>query len=125
MTTTSTPRLRGFGWGTAGFLTGCAGLGASLLVAALMAIRVNPVVGVSELIIRITPGAVAEFAISRVGQNDKPLLVTGVLAGLALAFWYAGRAAARSMVRPQIVFLVLAAIGAVAVLSARTPDRST
>ena len=117
MTTTSTPRLRGFGWGTAGVVTGCAGLGASLLVAALMAVRVNPVVGVSELIIRITPGAVAEFAISRVGQNDKPLLVTGVLAGLALAFWYAGRAAARSMVRPQIVFIVLAAIGAVAVLS--------
>ena len=82
-----------------------------------MAVRVNPVVGVSELIIRITPGAVAEFAISRVGQNDKPLLVTGVLAGLALAFWYAGRAAARSMVRPQIVFIVLAAIGAVAVLT--------
>ena len=117
MTTTSTPRLRGFGWGTAGFLTGCAGLGASLLVAALMAVRVNPVVGVSELIIRITPGAVAEFAISRVGQNDKPLLVTGVLGGMALAFWYAGRAAARSMVRSQIVFLVLAAIGGVAVLT--------
>ena len=117
MTTTSTPRLRGFGWGTAGFLTGCAGLGASLMVAALMAIRVNPVVGVSELIIRITPGAVAEFAISRVGQNDKPLLVTGVLGGLALAFWYAGRAARRSMLRPQIVFVVLAAIGGVAVLT--------
>ena len=123
MTTTSTPRLRGFGWGTAGFLTGCAGLGASLLVAALMAVRVNPVVGVSELIIRITPGAVAEFAISRVGQNDKPLLVTGVLGGMALAFWYAGRAAARSVVRPQIVFLVLAAIGGVAVLSG--PHSST
>ena len=118
MTTTSTRRRRGFGWGTAGFVTGCAGLGASLLVAALMAVRVNPVVGVAESIIRITPGSLAEWAISLVGQYDKPLLVAGVLVGVALAFWYAGRAAARSTVRPTGVFLVLAAIGGAGVLSA-------
>jgi DMSO/TMAO reductase YedYZ molybdopterin-dependent catalytic subunit len=116
-TTTAPPRRRGFGWGTAGVLTGCAGLGASLVVAAMMGVRVNPVVGVAESIIRNTPGAMAEKAISVVGHYDKPLLVTGVLVVLVVTFWLAGRAAARSVVRPQIVFLVLAAAGAVAVLT--------
>lgn len=115
-TTTPRPR-RGFGWGTAGFLTGCAGLGTSLLVASMMGVRENPVVGVAESIIRITPGPWAEKAISIVGHYDKPFLVTGVLVVLAVAFWSAGRAAARSMVLPQIIFLVLAAIGGVAVLN--------
>jgi DMSO/TMAO reductase YedYZ molybdopterin-dependent catalytic subunit len=113
---TTRPGRRGFGWGTAGFLTGCAGLAVSVLVSSLMASRVNPVVGVAEWIIRITPGALAEEAISAVGHYDKPFLVTGVLIVLAVASWYAGRSAARSTWQPQAVFLVLAALGAVAVL---------
>jgi len=113
----TTTERRGFGWGTAGVVAGLAGLGASLLVASLLGVRVNPIVGVSETIIRITPGALAERAIRIVGQLDKPILVTGVLLFLVLSFWCAGRAAARSAWIPSAVFLVLAGIGAAAVLT--------
>jgi len=118
VSTTTTSRLRrGFGWGTAGVVTGLAGLSASLLVAALMGVRVNPVVGVAESIIRLTPGALAEKAISIVGTLDKPLLVTGVVVVLIAVFWYAGRSAATSTSRPLVVFVLIAAIGGVAVLT--------
>jgi DMSO/TMAO reductase YedYZ molybdopterin-dependent catalytic subunit len=118
VSTTTTSRFRrGFGWGTAGVVTGLAGLAASLLAASLMGVRVNPVVGVAESVIRLTPGALAEKAISIVGTLDKPLLVTGVVVVLVAVFWYAGRSAAVSNSRPLVVFVVLAAIGGVAVLT--------
>ena len=104
-------------WGLAGLLTGCLGLAASVLTASAMGVRVNPVAGVAEAIIRITPGGLAEQAISVVGKKDKPILVAGVLIFLALAFWYAGRTSARSPARGQVVFLVLAAIGGLAALT--------
>ena len=117
------PRL-GFGWGTAGFVAGCSGLGVSYLVAALMGVRTDPVTGVAEAIIRLTPGGAVEAAIDLVGQWDKPLLVGGILAFLAAAFWYAGRASATSMVRSQVVFVLLAAVGGAAVLT-RSQARPT
>lgn len=107
----------GFGWGAAGIVTGAAGLGVSLLAADLLGIRVNPVVGVAEAIIRLTPGHVVEKAISTVGHADKPLLVTGVLIALLVLFWLAGRAAAHHPGRALAVFLGLAAVGATAVLT--------
>ncbi|MGD9961659.1 molybdopterin-dependent oxidoreductase [Nocardioides sp.] len=110
------PRRR-LGWGTAGLLTGCLGLAASVLTSSAMGVRVNPVASVAEAIIRITPGGLAERAIQAVGKNDKTILVIGVLVFLAGAFWYAGRASRNSPSRAQVVFLVLAAIGGIAALT--------
>ncbi|WP_310528207.1 molybdopterin-dependent oxidoreductase, partial [Nocardioides sp.] len=81
-----------------------------------LTIRESPVVAVAELIIRITPGPVAERIIRIVGQLDKPLLIFGVLAFLLAMGGLAGALARRSAVKPMLVWLVLAAIGGLAVL---------
>jgi len=104
-------------FGLAGLVTGGAGLAASFLVAAIMGLRVNPVVGVAETIIELTPGSLAERAIQAVGHLDKPLLVTGVLVFVAAMSFLAGRLSARSTTWPSLMFLALAAIAAAAVLS--------
>jgi len=104
-------------FGLAGLVTGGAGLAASFLVAAVMGLRVNPVVGVAEAIIELTPGGLAERAIRAVGHLDKPLLVTGVLVVVTLLSFLAGRLSARSTTWPAVIFLALAAVAAAAVLS--------
>jgi DMSO/TMAO reductase YedYZ molybdopterin-dependent catalytic subunit len=104
-------------YGLAGLVTGAAGLAVSFLVAALMGIRINPVVGVGEAIIELTPGSVAEQAVQRLRHYDKPVLVTGVLIGLAALSFLAGVLARRSTLWPQLVFLAMAAIAAAAVLT--------
>ena len=67
-------------WALAGIVTGVAGLATSYAVAMVLTIRESPVVAVAELVIRLTPGPLAEQAISLVGQLDKPLLVLGIRA---------------------------------------------
>ena len=111
-------------WGLAGLVTGAAGLAVSFFTAALMGLRVNPVVGVAEAIIRLTPGDLAERGIQAVGHLDKPLLVAGVLVFVAALSFLAGRLALRSSLWPQLIFLALAGIGAAAVLT-RPQSRPT
>ena len=106
-------------WALAGMVTGAAGLATSYAVAMVLTIRESPVVAVSELVIRLTPGAVAEKAIGVVGQLDKPLLVVGVVLFLLAMFSLAGVLARTSWVWPQLVWLALAAAGTVAVLLQR------
>ena len=55
------------------------GLATSYFVAMVMTIRESPVVAVAELVIRLTPGAVAERAIRVLGHHDKPFLVLVLL----------------------------------------------
>ena len=62
-------------WWLAGLVAGLAGLATSYFVAMVMTIRESPVVAVAELVIRLTPGAVAERAIQVLGHHDKPFLV--------------------------------------------------
>ena len=57
-----------------------AGLATSYATAMALTIRESPVVAVAELIIRITPGPLAERIIRFVGQLDKPLLILGIIA---------------------------------------------
>ena len=65
-------------WSLAGLAAGLAGLATSYFVAMAMTIRESPVVAVAELVIRVTPGPVAEYLIGLVGQLDKPLLLLGI-----------------------------------------------
>ena len=116
-------RTSRFAWSLAGIVAGVAGLAASYFAAMAMTIRDSPVVAVAELVIRLTPGPVAERAIGILGHLDKPALVLVILVALAAVFAYAGRLARRSWWLPAVVYAVLAAIGVVAV--ATQPRTST
>ena len=111
-------------WWVAGVVAGAAGLAASYFTAMVMTIRESPVVAVAEQIIRLTPGAVVEKAISIVGQRDKPLLVTGILVVLVLLFAWAGRLAKRSWWQPMAVVIAVSALGGFAV-AAQHGSRAT
>ncbi len=102
-------------WPLAGLVAGFAGLATSYLTAMAMSIRESPVVVVGELVIRYTPGDVAERAIGTLGHWDKPALLIGIFVILGVLFAYAGRLARTSWSRALIVLGLLGAVGAVAV----------
>lgn len=100
-----------------GVLATIAGLAVSELAAGLLKSRVSPLLAVGEWVIEVTPGSVAEEAISRVGRADKPLLVTGVLLVLLAIGAVLGGQFAR---RPSVSvggFAVIAVVGAAAIAS--------
>ena len=102
-------------WSLAGLAAGAAGLATSYFVAMAMTIRESPVVAVAELVIRLTPGPVAEYLIGLVGKMDKPLLLLGIFVVLGLLFAWAGRLARRTWWAPAVVYAALSGVGAVAV----------
>lgn len=102
-------------WSLAGLVAGFAGVAASYFVAMVTTIRDAPLVAVAELVIRLTPGAVAERAIQILGQRDKPVLMLGIVLISALLFAWAGRLARRTWWAPTIVFALLAVAGGIAV----------
>jgi len=103
-------------WPLAGLVAGLAGLATSYFVATLLAVRDSPVVAVAELVIQVSPGALVEWAIQRLGQYDKPALVGGILVLLALAFTGIGALAARRGWLASAAFAGLAAVGVLAVV---------
>jgi DMSO/TMAO reductase YedYZ molybdopterin-dependent catalytic subunit len=106
-------------WSTAGLVAGAAGLATSYFAAMALTIRESPVVAVAELIIRLTPGPVAEYLISLVGRLDKPLLLVGIVLVLGGVFAWTGRLARHTWWAPALVYGVLSGIGAVAVAAQR------
>jgi DMSO/TMAO reductase YedYZ molybdopterin-dependent catalytic subunit len=102
-------------WPLAGLVAGFAGLATSYLVAMAMSIRESPVVAVGELVIRYTPGDVAERAIGLLGFWDKPALLVGIFVVLGVLFAWAGRLARTSWSRALLVFGLLGVLGAAAV----------
>ena len=104
-------------WVLAGLGAGLAGLAASYAVALALTIRESPVVAVAEAVIRLTPGAMAEWAIQTLGHWDKPVLVAVILGMLVVLFSVAGMLSRRAFVLGALVFVVLAGVGAAAVLS--------
>jgi DMSO/TMAO reductase YedYZ molybdopterin-dependent catalytic subunit len=75
------------------------------------------VLAVGEAIIELTPGRVAEEAISAVGDADKPLLVTGVVIAVLLGSTVAGLLGARRFAVGAAVLIGLTAVAGVAVLT--------
>ena len=112
------------GWSLAGLVAGGAGLATSYLTANLMNIREAPVVAVAELVIRKTPGSVAEWAIDMLGKNDKPVLVGTILFLLAVLFVVAGLLARRRWWASVLILALLAAAGAGAILSRDAAEAS-
>ncbi len=103
----------------AGVLAGCAGLATSYATAMVLTIRESPLVAVAELVIRLTPGSVAERAIAVLGHLDKPALIAGILVFLLALFALAGSLARRGWWRPVLVWVALAAAGLGAVAAQR------
>ncbi len=103
----------------AGILAGLAGLATSYATAMVLSIRESPVVAVAESVIKLTPGAAAERAISLLGHYDKPALVGGILVILLALFAAAGLLARGGWWRPVLVWLALAGLGLAAVMSLR------
>jgi DMSO/TMAO reductase YedYZ molybdopterin-dependent catalytic subunit len=101
-------------WALAGLLAGLGGLATSYLVATWLGLRGNPVTDVAQLVIRLTPGPVAEHLIRLVGRHDKPLLVTGVLVVVLVLFAAIGLLARRAPGAGIAGFVVLGVIGLVA-----------
>lgn len=101
----------------AGLLAGLAGLAGSHAVAALVSARATPVLAVAEGIIEVTPGPTAEALIQLVGQWDKALLVAGVTLGLLVLSALAGVLGRRSLTTGLLLFLLMGAIGLVAVVT--------
>lgn len=106
-------------WSLAGLATGLAGLATSYAAAMALNVGESPLTAVAEVVIRYTPGFVAETAIDRLGRADKPVLVVGIVLLLALVFAWAGRLARRSWWAPTVVFAVLSAAGAGAIAAQR------
>ncbi|WP_241005316.1 molybdopterin-dependent oxidoreductase [Nocardioides sp. zg-1228] len=106
-------------WMLAGVVAGLAGLATSYATAMVLTIREAPLVAVAELVIRLTPGPVAEAAISVLGQFDKTFLVLVILLLLLVCFAVAGLLARGGWYRPLLVWLPLAAVGLAAVLTQR------
>ena len=112
-------------WVLAGLVAGLAGLATSAAVAATLSIRESPVIAVAELVIRLTPGQVAEQAIETLQFYDKPVLIGSIMALLFGGFALAGLSGRRRRRLPTAVFTLLAAVGAVAALAGQgvTPVR--
>jgi DMSO/TMAO reductase YedYZ molybdopterin-dependent catalytic subunit len=111
-------------WALAGALAGLAGLAVSGLVANALGGDEAPVAAVAEQIIRLTPGALAEQAISAVGHADKPILVVGVVVVVTVLGALAGLLARRSeagLGLPAAAYAVVAAVGLAAVLAQPAP----
>lgn len=110
-------------WGTAGILAGLVGLVVSHAATMLLTpLRSSPFVAVTDLVIRYTPGPVADWVIDVVGALDKPILILIVTLVMLTFMLAAGRLAEGSWWAPIVVFLAMGAVGAWAVL-VRSDDR--
>ncbi|TYB67180.1 molybdopterin-dependent oxidoreductase [Nonomuraea sp. PA05] len=104
----------------AGLVSGGVALGVAQLVAALVGPTTFPVVAVGDATVDLTPAPVKDFAIRAFGENDKAVLVGGVLVVLAAVAAVIGLVARR---RVWIGYLGFALFGVVGVLAVVTrPD---
>ena len=102
-------------------MAGLAGLATSYFAAMAMTIRESPVVAVAELVIRLTPGPMAERAIRILGHLDKPVLILVILLVLAALFAYAGRLARSTWWLPVVVYAALGLVGVLGVATQPGP----
>jgi DMSO/TMAO reductase YedYZ molybdopterin-dependent catalytic subunit len=116
------PRVPRLSWLLAGLVAGLAGLASSYFLAMVLTVRDSPVVAVSELVIRVTPGVVVEHAIALLPHHDKPVLIATIVVLLLLFFAAAGWLAVRRWWWPYVIFVVLGAVGVVAVATEPRPQ---
>ncbi|WP_378786816.1 molybdopterin-dependent oxidoreductase [Nonomuraea fastidiosa] len=114
MSKSSVPAWAG---GLAGLVSGGVALGVARLVAGVVGPSSFPVVAVGDTAIDAAPAPLKDFAIRTFGENDKAVLVGGVLVVLAVVAAVIGVSARR---RPSLGiagFAVFGVLGALAVLT--------
>ena len=123
MTTTSgTVRRSPFGAALAGLLAALLALGSAELVAAVLGRTSSPIVSVGGAFVDRTPRWLKEFAIRHFGENDKNVLIGGVVATVLLLSLVVGAISAR---RPVVGYVGVAALGVVAAFAAVTRPTGT
>ncbi|MDQ3095936.1 MAG: hypothetical protein M3Q82_08290, partial [Actinomycetota bacterium] len=110
---------------TLGVVSAVSGLAVSELLSGLLHQRVSPIIAVAEGVIALTPGQVAEFFISLVGNNDKPLLIGMTIAGLLVLSAAVGMLALRFVVAAEGAFIAMGVIAILAVNARLTSSAST
>ncbi|WP_185996011.1 molybdopterin-dependent oxidoreductase [Nocardioides campestrisoli] len=106
-------------WVLAGVVAGTTGLATSYLAAKVLTIRETPLVAAADLVVRLTPGPVAEWAIETLGPADKPVLMVSVVLVLLGSFALAGWAWGLAWWRGVLAWLAVAGAGLLAVLLQR------
>ncbi len=101
--------------GLAGAVGGLVGVGASGLVAWLLAPLSSPVIAVGELIIEVLPAPLVNFGKETLGYADKPILLIMVVAAVLGGCGLAGRLELRRRFGGAAVFALIAVLGLVGV----------
>jgi DMSO/TMAO reductase YedYZ molybdopterin-dependent catalytic subunit len=104
----------------AGLLAAAVALGIGQLFAGFVAPDASPVVAVGESSIGLTPPPVKSFAISAFGSDDKVVLVSGILAVLAIFAAVVGALAMRRLAYGMAGLAVFTAVGLAAALTRPT-----
>jgi DMSO/TMAO reductase YedYZ molybdopterin-dependent catalytic subunit len=104
----------------AGLLAAAVALGVGQLIAGFVAPDASPVVAVGEASIGLTPPPVKSFAISAFGSHDKVVLVSGILAVLAIFAAVVGVLAMRRLAYGMAGLAVFTAVGLAAALTRPT-----
>ncbi|MGV9595783.1 molybdopterin-dependent oxidoreductase [Streptosporangium sandarakinum] len=113
-------RLPGWAAALIGLVTGAVAVGVSLLAAGPVKASAFPVVAVGDAAVDLAPAGLKDFAIRTFGENDKPVLLAGILAVMAVLAVAVGVFAARDL---RYGLAGLAAFGAVGVAAVLTrPD---
>ncbi len=121
MATPKRPRRLLLG-GVIGLLAGTAAVAASEAVSALVNGTTSPLLAVGNRAIFFTPRPLKEFAIRTFGDNDKPVLIGGVVATVALLAVVAGVIGVR---RPRLALGAFLALSLVAAIAAMTDQSAT
>nr|WP_255430211.1 molybdopterin-dependent oxidoreductase [Streptomonospora sp. PA3] len=100
-----------------GLIAAGAALGAAEVLGALIRPQATPLIAVGQAVIDLTPQGLREFAISAVGEADRPLLVAGTAVLLAL---FAAGIGAEALRRPWIGDAGMAVLAAIATAAALT-----
>jgi DMSO/TMAO reductase YedYZ molybdopterin-dependent catalytic subunit len=98
----------------AGLVAAAVALGAAELVAALLRPEASPVVAIGGDVIDATPAWLKDFAVTRFGTNDKPVLVGSILGVLVLVALVTGGLAVRHLGAGLAGVAVLGLVGAAA-----------
>ena len=101
----------------AGVLTAAVAIGAAQLAAGLTVPQSSPVLAVGQAAIDLTPPPVKDFAISSFGDNDKTVLLGGILVVLALYAALVGILAVRRLTFGMWGLALFAFLGLAAALT--------
>jgi len=123
MNSSAGPRTAAPWWAgaLAGLLAAASGVAVGTAVAAVLRGVPSPIESVGNRAIDYAPPFLKEFAVKQFGTNDKPILIAGVVAALAVVAAVAGIIGRR---KPRLSIAIVAVIGLIAVAAAAS-DRTT